>query len=176
MTDGGHHDHLGYSDRGQPQSARRTADDPAAALPEMKNTPRERNTVKRFWSLVRRDRSGCEFLASLNDKRSRTRSRYFRLNGKTWIAARLVYTLRHGPIPAQLCVCHTCDNRWCLRDEHHFLGTQLDNIVDMVAKGRHRGVPGNKHVLGRRWKLRPEASVKSWRTRREKYGPSGRAA
>lgn len=50
--------------------------------------------------------------------------------------ARKVYALRHGPVPPGICVCHTCDNPRCILDAHHFLGTQRDNIMDAIAKGR----------------------------------------
>lgn len=33
-------------------------------------------------------------------------------------------------------VCHHCDNRRCFNPEHLFLGTQQDNIDDMMAKNR----------------------------------------
>ena len=31
---------------------------------------------------------------------------------------------------------HTCDNRWCIRPDHLLIGTQADNIRDMVERGR----------------------------------------
>lgn len=32
---------------------------------------------------------------------------------------------------------HTCDNRGCVNPRHLIYGTQLDNVQDMIARGRH---------------------------------------
>lgn len=54
-------------------------------------------------------------------------------------AARRVFVYRHGALGRWQFVCHTCDNPYCIKDEHRFVGTARDNSVDAVRKGRHSG-------------------------------------
>jgi hypothetical protein len=62
-------------------------------------------------------------------------------------AHRVAWELTRGKIPGDLCVLHRCDNTACINPDHLFLGTQLDNIQDMNAKGRH----------GRTWHMKQQA-------------------
>lgn len=57
---------------------------------------------------------------------------------------RIVYERLVGPIPAGMYVCHHCDNRVCCHPAHLFVGTQKDNMIDMMAKGRGRGQFGSQ--------------------------------
>ena len=52
-------------------------------------------------------------------------------------AHRIAFEVEKGPIPEGMCVLHRCDNPPCVKVEHLFLGTQLDNARDRDAKGRH---------------------------------------
>jgi hypothetical protein len=56
----------------------------------------------------------------------------------TWKAHRYAWTETIGPITDGLHVLHHCDNASCVRPDHLFLGTALDNARDKVAKGRMR--------------------------------------
>jgi hypothetical protein len=49
--------------------------------------------------------------------------------------------MAHGPVPADLCVLHSCDNPLCCKPAHLFLGTRRDNSDDMRAKGRAAAPP-----------------------------------
>ena len=97
-----------------------------------------RVTAERFWAKV--DRSGeCWLWTGPQVGRGYGKTSF---NGKTQRAHRVSWELTYGPIPAGVFVCHKCDNPLCVRPEHLFLGTPLDNVRDMCAKKRQ--VSGSK--------------------------------
>lgn len=61
----------------------------------------------------------------------------FRFNGKAINAHRAAFMIYRGAIPAEMQVCHSCDNTLCVNPSHLWLGTRADNMRDMVKKNRH---------------------------------------
>lgn len=59
-----------------------------------------------------------------------------RVAGRHLLAHRLAWSFTHGPVPLGMFVLHKCDVRLCVNPNHLFLGTQADNVRDMIAKGR----------------------------------------
>ena len=64
---------------------------------------------------------------------------------KLHLAHRLSWLIHFGPIPPGVCVLHRCDTPACVNPGHLFLGTQNDNVVDCLEKGRARRAVGEKH-------------------------------
>lgn len=56
--------------------------------------------------------------------------------GRTRLAHRVAWVMERGPIPKGLQICHRCDTPSCVNVQHFFLGTQAENLADMIRKGR----------------------------------------
>jgi hypothetical protein len=88
--------------------------------------------MERFWNKVNKTDGCWEWTASLNQRGYGQ----FKFEGKMVKAHRYSITL-DGRDPTGKLVCHHCDNPKCVRPDHLFVGTDKDNMVDMVKKGRN---------------------------------------
>ena len=119
--------------------------------------------IKQFWTKsVIKDLFSCwEWIGATGEKGYGI----MKWDGRLQVASRIAWQIVRGIIPDGLCVCHRCDNPPCVRPSHLFLGTQSDNINDMVSKKRNNDPKGEDHGRSKLTNKDVFKIRKLWKTR-----------
>lgn len=96
----------------------------------------QQSIIQRFQSVISPEpMSGCWLWAACADRLGYGQ---WRFDGRIQKAHRVAWQLYRAPIPNGLLVLHRCDVPSCVNPDHLWLGTQADNVADMIAKERQR--------------------------------------
>jgi len=90
----------------------------------------QKKTIDRFYSKIKKTKTCWLWKGTLDNGYGK-----FRLPHKSVSAHRFILEIKNKPIKNKV-VCHKCDNPKCVNPKHLFIGTQADNMRDMVNKKR----------------------------------------
>lgn len=99
------------------------------------------NLLHRIYAnTVENIQTGCLIWTKCKDLKGYGRINY---QGTIYRTHRLVYLIHHNlELNTSKYVLHHCDNPSCVYLEHLYLGTQKDNMRDMVKRSRHKPKKG----------------------------------
>lgn len=132
--------------------------------------------IERFWAYAVIPKERQQDCWVWTGERQKAGYALIRHNGKRQTATRLSWSIHHGkPFPLGKIACHSCDNPRCVNPHHIWPGTNRDNVLDSIKKGRfrpadtcRRGHPRtqeNTSFLKRPGRLKPVCKI----CRRENY-------
>jgi len=137
------------SDRNDPEKENRMAIIQSKPIPELTEAD-----IRRFWKKVNKapgqgPTGECWLWTASRSKLGYGKLMIARPSQKRpYLASRISYKLFTGEDPAPFCVLHVCDVPACVRPEHLYKGTLLDNARDMMERNRQGGQFISQNVRG----------------------------
>ena len=102
---------------------------------EIKTGPYAHITFKeKFWNQV--DIKNFDECWEFSKKIYKNGYGCFRINGNDILAHKISWIINNGIRKTGLVIMHSCDNRKCVNPNHLSMGTNQDNILDMINKNR----------------------------------------
>lgn len=112
---------------------------------ELNKVNKDHEIIKRFWlSVPKKEPDQCWEWQGHKD-----RSNYgqIRINGRWARSHRLSFVINVGLLIEGMSICHSCDNPACVNPAHLWQGTNHENILDKVKKGRAKvGIGERQHL------------------------------
>lgn len=107
----------------------------------MSNGYTEEKRIEKFWSRVNKTET-CWIWTGAKKSDGYGHIAIF---GYSTPVTHYIWYITYGEYPSKgKKVCHVCDTPLCVNPKHLFLGTDLDNARDRIAKGR-KGSTGRPH-------------------------------
>jgi hypothetical protein len=107
----------------------------------------QKGTEGRFWEKVDKSSECWIWTGSRSGRRPSQKYGYIRYDGKMKRATHVSWLLYTGSMPTKQ-ILHKCDQPLCVRFDHLFEGTNWDNVLDKLAKGRQaKGITNGKAKL-----------------------------
>lgn len=103
-------------------------------------------TCEKFWLRVKKT-DGCWLWEG--GMKDNGYGDFYMGHRKKMTAHRYSWTYHNGEIPTGLLVLHKCDIRNCVNPDHLYIGTQQDNMDDMVRRNRQGNTSGERNSLAK---------------------------
>jgi len=102
------------------------------------NKNRRTDVLFRIQRKIKISAAGCHLWTG--SKNSQNGYGAINIEGHAVSVVKTLWELKIGKVPEGLELLHSCDVRQCVNLDHTFLGTQKDNMQDMISKGRQNWV------------------------------------